>query len=128
LPKKAAKGWLVKASRDLRAARALMALKPPLLDMAGFHCQQSIEKCFKFHLASQGQKVRRIHDLRELYDSVVQVGWSLPLKTPMLDKISFCAVIARYPEADDGRLNKRSVTVWYNLTCKIFDYAVNLDR
>jgi HEPN domain-containing protein len=128
LPKKVAKGWLVKASRDLRAARALIALRPPLLDMAGFHCQQCIEKCFKSYLASQGQKIRRIHDLRELYDTVVQVGWPLPLKTPVLDRISYCAVIARYPEADDGRLNKRSVIAWYNFTHKIFDHAVSLDR
>jgi HEPN domain-containing protein len=117
------KRWLVKASRDLRAASALLSLKPALLDMAGFHCQQAVEKCLKFHLANQGQKTRKIHDLRALYDSALEVGWSHVVKASVLDQISYCAVIVRYPEADDGRLTKRDVTNWLKIAKRAFEYA-----
>jgi len=116
--------WLVKASRDLRAASALLALKPPLVDVAGFHCQQAIEKCLKFHLSRERQKIRKVHDLRALYDLAIEVGWAFPLKPSVLDHISYCAVIVRYPEADDGRLTKKAVSDWLKLANQIYAYVV----
>ena len=116
------KRWLVKASRDLRAASAVLDLKPPLLDVAGFHCQQAIEKCFKFYLATKKEKIKKIHDLRALHDMALKVGWNHTLKNSTLDKISYCAVIVRYPDADDGKLTKRSVNQWRKIAQEVFDH------
>lgn len=128
MAKRGSRGWLVKASRDLRAVEAVMSIKPPLLDVAGFHCQQAIEKCFKYYLSIRRQKIRKIHDLGELHDLVLQAGWSFDLKTSALDRISYCAVIVRYPEADDGRLTKTSVTSWLKFAKKVYEYVQALDE
>lgn len=117
-----ARRWLVKASRDLRAVSAVLDLKPPLLDVAGFHCQQSLEKCFKFYLAAKKEKIKKIHDLRELHDMALKIGWDFPLKKSVLDQISYCAVIVRYPDADDGKLTKRLVRQWRKIAEDVFEY------
>ena len=37
-----ARGWLIKASRDLQAADYLATAEVPLLDVIVYHCQQAI--------------------------------------------------------------------------------------
>jgi HEPN domain-containing protein len=41
------RAWLVKAVRDLEAAKLLVEAEEPLLDIAVYHCQQSMEKALK---------------------------------------------------------------------------------
>jgi len=45
------RSWLVKADSDLRAADVLRSTRPPLLDDALYHYQQSAEKAPKGFLA-----------------------------------------------------------------------------
>ncbi len=37
----AVREWLIKADNDARSAKALSVLTPPILDTAGYHCQQA---------------------------------------------------------------------------------------
>ena len=42
-----ARAWTAKADEDQRAARHLLTVSPPLLDVVGFHVQQAVEKRLK---------------------------------------------------------------------------------
>ena len=50
--------WLEIAARDLLAARLLLE-QGQCLDIAGFHCQQCLEKALKAYLQA-GRQVRRL--------------------------------------------------------------------
>jgi HEPN domain-containing protein len=41
------RNWLIKAQRDLAAARKLATSPDPYLDVAAYHCQQAAEKVTK---------------------------------------------------------------------------------
>ena len=60
------RGWLVKASLDLRAAQHDLEASPPLLADAVFHCQQAAEKALKAFLAWHDEPFRKTHNLEEL--------------------------------------------------------------
>jgi len=62
--------WLAKADLNLRATRGDLALAPPLLGDAAFHCQQSAEKALKAVLALHDEPFRKTHDLGELCRAV----------------------------------------------------------
>ena len=47
------RAWLIKAARDLEAARRLIETEEPLLDIVVYHCQQSMEKALKGFLTSE---------------------------------------------------------------------------
>ncbi len=58
--------WLIRASHDLGAARALAAMEEPLLDVAIYHCQQAAEKAVKGWLQSQDRPFPKTHDVEDL--------------------------------------------------------------
>ena len=51
--------WLLKAQRDLSAARRLSGDEDPFLDIAIYHCQQAAEKAIKAYLFSQDQRFEK---------------------------------------------------------------------
>ncbi|TME24838.1 MAG: HEPN domain-containing protein, partial [Chloroflexi bacterium] len=55
--------WLLRAERDLEAARRLLEPEPPLSDVAVYHAQQAAEKALKAFLTSHRRPVRKTHDL-----------------------------------------------------------------
>jgi HEPN domain-containing protein len=57
---------LAVAEEDRRAAAACMAMDPPLLSSAAFHCQQAVEKLFKGFLTLAAKRSRKTHSLAEL--------------------------------------------------------------
>jgi HEPN domain-containing protein len=60
-----AKEWLARAREDLETVERLLEEKG-LTNIAAFHAQQCIEKCFKAVIESSGKPVPRIHDLVRL--------------------------------------------------------------
>lgn len=68
-----ARGWLVKAASDIRAARLVLEGDGPY-DTACFHAQQAIEKALKGFLALQRQPIPRTHDLDELQVACLALG------------------------------------------------------
>lgn len=113
-----ARSWLEKANRDLRAADADLAAKPPLLDDVAFHAQQAVEKALKGFLASRDMAFRKTHDLDELARACEAIEPSLaPLLGPARDLTPY-AWVFRYPgeaqeptptEAREALLIARSV-------------------
>lgn len=55
--------WLVKAQRDLAAARKLSVGPDPYLDVAVYHCQQAAEKALKGFLVFHDQPLEKTHDV-----------------------------------------------------------------
>ena len=89
--------WVRYAEEDLQAARDAGSRKPPLRNVACFHCQQSAEKYLKAVLQEAGLAVPRTHELEDLLDlllphdaALVRLRWSLRSLTPY-------AVNFRYP-------------------------------
>jgi HEPN domain-containing protein len=54
--------WLDRVTYDMDTAKAM--LQTGRLIYSIFMCQQSLEKCFKALLASQGKEIVPIHNLR----------------------------------------------------------------
>ena len=81
--------WLIRASRDLRAALHDLSAVPPLLDAVVFHCQQAAEKALKAFLAWHDVPFHRTHSLEELGRQCTLIDPSLlsivELAAPMTD-------------------------------------------
>src|SRR5262245_58921154 len=60
--------WVQKAEEDMGGARNAAAHRPPLRNVAAFHCQQAAEKYLKALLQEVGAAVPRTHDLGDLLD------------------------------------------------------------
>ena len=78
------------ACEDIRVARACVALNPPALGVAAYHCQQAAEKLAKGLLVAAGVPFRKTHDIDELADLMA----------------------SNYPECRDLLDTIRPLTVW----------------
>lgn len=92
--KQTAKDWLTTAEDDLFAAKTL-AVDERLTNMASFHCQQCIEKCFKAVIEEQNKPSIRSHDLLRL-QSVANIRLS-EMETILLSVINEVYIDSRYP-------------------------------
>lgn len=68
LPQKAelVRNWLIKAKRDLAAARRLASGPESYLDVAIYHCQQAAEKALKAFLSFYDEPPEKTHDVGAL--------------------------------------------------------------
>jgi HEPN domain-containing protein len=67
------RGWLLRASEDLRAGRHDLTAVPPLLNDVAFHSQQCAEKAMKAILVHREQAFRKTHNLTELGGAVARL-------------------------------------------------------
>jgi len=89
--------WLRKAHDDLRAAEISMSAIPPILGVALFHCQQTVEKAIKAFLAWNDKVFGKTHNLVELGALAVDVD---PELEPLLRRAAALTEYAwryRYP-------------------------------
>lgn len=80
------RGWLLRASEDLRTGRHDLTATPPLLNDAAFHAQQCAEKAMKAYLVHREQQFRKTHNLTELDGAVARSEPRLAklMRTPRL--------------------------------------------
>ncbi len=71
------RGWLLRASEDLRAGKHDMTASPPLLSDVAFHSQQCAERAMKAYLVHREQPFRKTHNLTELGGAVARLEPSL---------------------------------------------------
>ena len=91
------RGWLLRASEDLRAGRHDLVAAPPLLNDVAFHAQQCAEKSMKAFLVHREQPFRKTHNLTELGGAVARLE---PGMTDMMRAASLMTEFAwrfRYP-------------------------------
>lgn len=96
-----ARRWLQHAERDVAAAGRAIAVPPPLVDIAAYHCQQAAEKLLKALLVAAAVRPRKTHDLDFLADEVVAV-W--PALAPLAEPLRYCTAWGfayRYPLPED---------------------------
>ena len=96
-----AAGWLVVAREDVRVARACLALNPPALGVAAYHCQQAAEKLAKGLLVAAAVAFRKTHDIDELADLAAS---NYPECRDLLDTIrplTVWGIAYRYPATED---------------------------
>ena len=87
--------WIEKAEHDLIAALILIDANPIILDIACFHCQQSIEKYLKAFLIYNNQEFIFTHNLDYLAQQCAIFDAAF-VKIDMKN-INLYAVRARYP-------------------------------
>jgi HEPN domain-containing protein len=94
--KRVAADLLALADRDAQAMSALAVL--PHIDFAivGFHAQQAVEKAMKAVMAAHGISFPKTHNLKELYDLLMENGHTLPLTIDQLNELTPYAVTSRY--------------------------------
>lgn len=69
--------WLAKAANDLRAAEIDLEAKPPLIEDALFHSQQTAEKALKSFLTFQNVPFRKTYNLEEIGEACLAIDQSL---------------------------------------------------
>lgn len=87
--------WTEKAANDLLAAQILIEASPLILDIACFHCQQSIEKYLKAFLILHNRDFGYTHNLDYLLGECAAIDEDfigLDMKN-----MNLYAVRARYP-------------------------------
>jgi HEPN domain-containing protein len=89
--------WLQKAADDLRTARVVTAVAPPLIEAALFHCQQATEKALKAFLTAHDTPFRKTHDLDELGMACERLDASLQNVTGPARDLTVFAWEFRYP-------------------------------
>jgi uncharacterized protein len=100
--------WMDKAHRDLRTVEALLALSPPEVGNALYHCQHAAEKAMKALLYWQDVPFRKTHELDKLGKDCVIRDSSLGPLFARAASLSDYVFLFRYPgldepEAEQGR-------------------------
>lgn len=91
----AAQEWLARAREDLDTVAKLLD-DPGLTNVAAFHAQQCIEKCFKAVIEAAGKPVPRIHDLVRLSALAADIA-TIPADETTLIELSTVYLGSRYP-------------------------------
>lgn len=115
------KEWLKAAKDDLDAAQTLV-LKQNLTNLAAFHCQQCIEKCFKAILEEKNIQFKKSHDLLRL-QSLINLNFN-DSDNYLLQIINEVYIDSRYP-GDQGLLphgkpTQEETNSFINLSLKIY--------
>jgi predicted nucleotidyltransferase/HEPN domain-containing protein len=98
--------WMEKARADLTASEALLALNPPLVGNALYHCQQAAEKAMKALLYWQDVPFHKTHKLEELGKDCVDRDPALGPLFSRAESLSEYVYLFRYPGVDDPDLEQ----------------------
>jgi HEPN domain-containing protein len=91
------RAWLIKAARDLEAARRLIESEEPLLDIVVYHCQQSMEKALKGFLTFKESPFTKTHALVLLVEQAAEIDSSFDNLADHAEELSPFAWRFRYP-------------------------------
>jgi HEPN domain-containing protein len=91
------RAWLIKAARDLEAAKLLLKADEPLLDIVVYHCQQSMEKALKGFLTYKESPFAKTHSLVTLVEQAAEFESSFESLIDRAESLSPFAWRFRYP-------------------------------
>jgi HEPN domain-containing protein len=86
-----------KSKHDLETAALLIELKPLILDIACFHCQQVVEKLLKAYLVYNLRDIERTHNLNYLQAQCAELD--ADFLTYNFSVLSEFAVDVPYPDS-----------------------------
>ena len=120
--KKRVEGWLSSANDDLKIIKNSIH-DESLGNMIAFHCQQSIEKCFKSILEAKEQEVLRSHNLILLREKA-SMFLSYEIEQEDIDLLNELYIDSRYPTdfglLPDGKPTSDIVNRFYQLALTIY--------
>ncbi len=87
--------WLAKAGEDLATVEKLLD-DDGLTNIAAFHAQQCIEKCFKALIEKAGKSVPRVHDLVRLSALAAEIAEFTSYEAVLIE-LSTIYLDSRYP-------------------------------
>lgn len=120
-----AQEWLARAKEDLAAVEKLLD-DEGLTNIAAFHAQQCIEKCYKAILEATGKPVPRIHDLVRL-SALVAEDEKVPADETTLIELSTVYLDARYPVSTgflpSGKPDLQDVSRFHQSASEVFAVA-----
>lgn len=95
-----ARRWLDIADRDRARARGCAEMRPPLLDIAAYDCQQALEKIAKSYLVLASVSFRKTHSVDELAGQVALIHPSIGSEFTRLAWVTSWGFVYRYPEEE----------------------------
>ena len=112
--------WLRHAREDLTGVEVLMSAHPPLLKLALFHCQQTVEKTLKGFLVWHEQPFARTHNLVQLGKQCVALDESLKEAVVAAVDLTQYAVRFRYP-GETSELTMEEARQWLAVARAVLD-------
>jgi HEPN domain-containing protein len=114
--------WLEIAARDLLAARILIE-REQCLDIAGFHCQQCIEKALKAYLIDRTGTLVDGHNLTWLCRQAARHNTYLKHYMEETAKMNRLYIETRYPSDIDLHLNSESIGKIYDTAKELYEFV-----
>ena len=103
--------WMEKARSDLRVSEALLAMIPPEVGNALYHCQQAAEKAMKALLYWQDVPFHKTHKLEELGKDCVDRDPGLGPLFVRAESLSEYVYLFRYPGVDDPEVEQGRIAL-----------------
>ena len=101
------KDWFEKGNLDLRRTEILLENDDP--EGAAFHLQQAVEKYLKGYLIGKGWKLKRIHDLEDLLDHVLDYDKDFEVYRSLCQEVTEYYTEERYPFFVSSKLHKDEI-------------------
>ncbi len=110
--------WLSFAEKDLKSCSNNIS-DVSLTNIVAFHCQQTVEKCFKAIIDENGLRIKRTHSLLKLYETIKPlVNFDIDIES--LELLDDIYTSSRYP-GDIGLLSDGEPTM--KQTKEMYEYA-----
>lgn len=123
--KKMVKQWFTYASRDIRAAKALLDLEPEYKSIAAFNCQQCIEKAIKGYLVFHGIRPPKSHAIDYLAKLVMKIDKDLGANLKKAHILTKYAVAYRYPDSAKKPLTTKQAQSSLKLATKLYNILLD---
>ena len=116
--------WLEIAAGDLLAARLLLD-QDQCLEIAGFHCQQGIEKALKAYLIAQTGMLVDGHNLTWLCRQAMRYNKEFGKWLEDTAEMNRLYIETRYPSDFDFHLTTPVVSQIYDTAKELYDFICN---
>lgn len=117
--------WLAKAAKDLRLAKQIFSLGDEYYDHCAFLCQQSVEKSLKAFLSFHKIRIKKIHNIQKITQSISSINKELAGKLQPMEVLTDYAVKYLYPEADLEELSSTEIGHALKLAEEAFNLIKN---
>ncbi len=120
--------WLNFAEKDLKSCNNNIK-DTSLTNIVAFHCQQTVEKCFKAIIEEKGLRLKRIHSLLKLYETVKSLV-DFDIDLDQLELLDDVYTSSRYPGdiglMPDGEPTMKQTEVMHHYAQQIYDNTIKM--
>ncbi len=122
------KQWLEYAKADILVAKNSLS-DEFLSNIVAFHCQQTIEKCFKAIVEENSLQFKRIHSLYKLYE-IIETKINFDIDESKLEQIDEIYTTSRYPSdiglLPEGKPDIKKANEMYEFAEWIYNRTINM--